>query len=149
MSWEISLTKIKHLLSAFFLPVNFFCVLADHFTAPRWVEARGNLFWLSLASCYLHRVGWSGYLHPVLLEDRVGSKFCFIFHLCVYSVSKLESKLFVKSWFMQGSSCRNAYKIRLILLIYNLIGEYCWLNTATVFFQWKCILHGTNKGKLC
>lgn len=49
---------------------------SDYLTTPRRVEARGNLVWLSLASCCHHHFGWSSDLHPLLLEDRVGSECC-------------------------------------------------------------------------
>lgn len=52
------------------------CVFSDDFTTARRMEARGNLVWLSLASSCHHCFGWSSDLHPLLLEDCVGSKCC-------------------------------------------------------------------------
>lgn len=55
-----------------------FYVSSDDFTTARRVEARGNHVWLSLASCRRHCFGGSTDLHPLLLEDRVSCKSCYI-----------------------------------------------------------------------
>lgn len=58
--------------------VFFLSVETDYFFTPRRMEARRDLFWLPLDSCYYHCFGRGGDLYCIFLEDGIGGELCTI-----------------------------------------------------------------------